>query len=93
MLNDSPELRPYDGDLQTSGLKFPARLKAVEDRISAALDRAGRNRSQITLVAVTKKFSADAIREGYQAGLREFGENYVQEFRDKAKEAKGFKCK
>jgi PLP dependent protein len=31
-------------------------------------------------VAVSKKFSAEAIREGYRAGLSEFGENYVQEF-------------
>jgi PLP dependent protein len=31
-------------------------------------------------VAVSKKFSAEAIREGYRAGLRQFGENYVQEF-------------
>jgi hypothetical protein len=34
-------------------------------------------------VAVTKKFSSSLIREGYQAGLREFGENYVQEFAEK----------
>jgi len=34
-------------------------------------------------VAVSKKFSAERVREAYQAGLREFGENYVQEFADK----------
>jgi pyridoxal phosphate enzyme (YggS family) len=34
-------------------------------------------------VAVTKKFSAERIREGYAAGLRVFGENYVQEFAEK----------
>ncbi len=34
-------------------------------------------------MAVTKKFSAQTIREAYEAGLREFGENYVQEFADK----------
>jgi pyridoxal phosphate enzyme (YggS family) len=34
-------------------------------------------------VAVSKKFSASAIREAYAAGLREFGENYVQEFAEK----------
>jgi hypothetical protein len=37
-------------------------------------------------VAVTKKFSAAAIREGYQCGLRDFGENYVQEFARKIPE-------
>jgi hypothetical protein len=37
----------------------------------------------VTLIAVTKKFSTDVIREAYQAGLRCFGENYVQEFEAK----------
>lgn len=45
-----------------------------------AAERSGRKRSDVVLVAVSKKFSADRIREAYQAGLREFGENYVQEF-------------
>jgi len=58
----------------------------VEERIQSAANRAGRDRSQITLVAVTKKFSADRIREGYQCGLRAFGENYVQEFAAKHSE-------
>jgi pyridoxal phosphate enzyme (YggS family) len=62
---------------------FGARLEAVEARIRQAADRSGRARSDITLVAVSKKFSAAAIREAYHAGLREFGENYVQEFAQK----------
>jgi pyridoxal phosphate enzyme (YggS family) len=62
---------------------FEDRLRAVEARIQAAVERSGRHRSEITLVAVSKKFSAERIREGYQAGLREFGENYVQEFAEK----------
>jgi len=56
----------------------------VEARIAEAVKRAGYERSHVTLVAVTKKFSAGVIREGYQAGLLEFGENYVQEFSEKA---------
>lgn len=59
------------------------RLQLVESRIQNAVRRAHRQRSEITLVAVSKKFSADRIREAYQAGLREFGENYVQEFAEK----------
>ena len=55
----------------------------MENRICSAAARCGRNRSDITLVAVTKKFSAQTIREAYGAGLREFGENYVQEFSEK----------
>jgi pyridoxal phosphate enzyme (YggS family) len=59
------------------------RLEKVEARIQAAAARAGRARSEITLVAVTKKFPAEVIREAYAAGLRVFGENYVQEFEGK----------
>ncbi len=56
------------------------KLDQVESRIVAAAARAGRKRSDIQLVAVTKKFPAEAIREAYALGLRDFGENYVQEF-------------
>lgn len=59
------------------------RLTQVEERIHSAAARAGRRRSDITLVAVTKKFSSDVIREAYSLGLRHFGENYVQEFEGK----------
>ena len=58
----------------------------MEKRIESAARRSGRQRSEISLVAVTKKFSARTIREAYEAGLREFGENYVQEFADKRAE-------
>lgn len=55
----------------------------MEERICAAVQRSGRTRSEITLVAVSKKFSATAIQAAYLAGLRNFGENYVQEFQEK----------
>lgn len=61
-----------------------SRLQSVEERIRNAAERAGRKRSEITLVAVSKKFSADLIRQAYAAGLRDFGENYVQEFAEKS---------
>ena len=48
-----------------------------------AAARSGRNASGITLLAVTKKFPAELLREAWEAGLREFGENYVQEFEEK----------
>jgi hypothetical protein len=63
--------------------QFKERLDAVEARIQGAAVRSGRARSAITLVAVTKKFSAEAMLVAYRAGLREFGENYVQEFAGK----------
>lgn len=46
----------------------------------------GRRREEITLVAVSKVFPAQAIREAYALGLRDFGENYVQEFESKRPE-------
>ena len=62
------------------------RLAEVRDGIERASARAGRDPASITLVAVTKVFPAAMIREAYEAGLREFGENYVQEFETKAPE-------
>jgi hypothetical protein len=59
------------------------RLAQVEERIQNAVNRAGRKRDEITLVAVTKKFPAEVTREAYELGLRCFGENYVQEFERK----------
>ena len=59
------------------------RLNQVEERIHNAVDRAGRRRSEVTLIAVTKKFPASVTLEAYALGLRHFGENYVQEFEAK----------
>jgi pyridoxal phosphate enzyme (YggS family) len=59
-------------------------LAAVRERIARAADRAGRDPARILLLAVTKVFPADVIRAAYDLGLREFGENYVQEFEGKA---------
>lgn len=60
------------------------RLAEVEERIARAVQRTGRKRSDITLIAVTKVFPADVILEAYALGMRHFGENYVQEFEGKA---------
>jgi hypothetical protein len=59
-------------------------LPEVRDRIERAAARAGRDSASITLIAVTKVFPPNVIREAYEAGLREFGENYVQEFESKS---------
>ncbi len=55
-------------------------LEQVQRRIAAAAGQAGREPSAITLVAVTKVFPATAILEAYELGVRDFGENYLQEF-------------
>src|SRR4051794_31681433 len=65
------------------------RLAAVKQRIARAADRAHRDPAGITLLAVTKVFPASAILEAYHLGLREFGENYVQEFEGKAADVAG----
>jgi pyridoxal phosphate enzyme (YggS family) len=64
-------------------MNLPERIDQVEHRIQTALLRSGRTRDEITLVAVTKKFSAAVICAAYSCGLRVFGENYVQEFAEK----------
>jgi PLP dependent protein len=56
----------------------------VRQRITAAASRAGRDPGEVTLMAVSKTFAVEYIREAYTAGLRVFGENRVQEFSGKA---------
>jgi len=65
------------------------RLAAVRERMTRAAQRAGRKLAEINLLAVTKVFPAEAVREAYDLGLREFGENYVQEFESKASQLQG----
>jgi PLP dependent protein len=59
-------------------------LAHVQERIAAAARHAGRNPDEITLIAVSKTFPADSIREAHAAGLRIFGESRVQELAGKA---------
>jgi PLP dependent protein len=63
-----------------------AALQAVQERIAQAATRAGRRAQDVRLVAVSKTKSASAVREAYEAGQRDFGENYVQELVSKAAE-------
>ncbi len=65
------------------------KLAAVRLRIERAAERARRDPSEILLLAVTKIFPASAIRDAYDLGVRDFGENYVQEFEGKAPEVAG----
>jgi PLP dependent protein len=58
-------------------------LRRVQERISAAAQRAGCSAEGITLIGVSKTHPAEAIREAYEAGLRQFGENRVQEWEGK----------
>jgi PLP dependent protein len=60
-------------------LAIADRLTGIRGRIAAAARSVGRDPSSIRLVAVSKTFPIDAVREAYAAGQRDFGENRVQE--------------
>jgi PLP dependent protein len=59
-------------------------LESVRARIRTAASSAARAPESVTLVAVSKLQPAEAVREAYAAGQRDFGENYVQELLQKA---------
>jgi PLP dependent protein len=63
-----------------------ANLQAVKQRIEAAVRAAGRPAKAVQLVAVSKTFGPEAVREAAAAGQRDFGENYVTEGVDKIRE-------
>jgi pyridoxal phosphate enzyme (YggS family) len=63
-----------------------ARADELLGRIAAAAERAGRDAGEVKLVAVTKTHPAALVREAIHAGLREFGENRVQEAGEKIEE-------
>ena len=59
-------------------------IAKVRERTANAAGRSGRRPEEIALMAVSKTVPPERIREGYNAGLRLFGENRVQEFTGKA---------
>ena len=63
-----------------------ANVSAVRGRIALAAERAGRAASDVHLVAVSKTKPVAAVRAAYAAGVRDFGENYLQESLDKMAE-------
>lgn len=58
-------------------------LADVENRISEACKRVGRNRNEVTLIAVSKTKPVEMIEKLMETGIKDFGENWVQELRDK----------
>lgn len=54
-------------------------IQNIEQRIQVACDRAGRNREEVTLIAVSKTKPNEMLEEAYSHGMRHFGENKVQE--------------
>ena len=58
-------------------------LIEVENNILDACERSGRNPEEVTLIAVSKTKPVEMLQEVYNEGIRDFGENYVQELADK----------
>ena len=58
-------------------------LKEVEQNILKACEKSGRSREEITLIAVSKTKPVSLLEEAYHAGIRDFGENKVQELCEK----------
>ena len=60
-----------------------ANLTQVRENICRACKKAGRDPGEVTLIAVSKTMPVTDLKEAYDAGSREFGENKVQEIMDK----------
>ena len=60
--------------------------RSIDERICAACERSGRKRSDVLLLPVSKMKPVSLISELYDSGVRDFGENYVQEFLSKYEE-------
>jgi PLP dependent protein len=60
-------------------MSIASNLADIRARMASAAQSAGRDPSSVRLIAVSKTFPLDAVREAYDAGQREFGENRVQE--------------
>ena len=64
-------------------MEIKENIARVQERIAAACRRSGRRFEDVKLVAISKTFPPKSIREAYEAGLRDFGENRVQEAGEK----------
>jgi PLP dependent protein len=69
--------------MATERSEIAENLARIRERVARAAARAGRRVDDVTIVAVSKTFPFEAIRAGYEAGLRHFGENRVQEWESK----------
>ncbi len=85
MDNDRVESRPVT--------TIQDNVDRVRERVVAAAARGGRNPAAIALVAVTKTFDAEVVREVVAAGVNDIGENRVQEMLAKQDELTGLECR
>ena len=71
-------------------IEISQNLAVVERQITLAVEKSNRDRSEITLIAVTKNFPVSDVVHLYDLGLRNFGENRDQEARAKVEEFKKY---
>jgi pyridoxal phosphate enzyme (YggS family) len=88
---ESLEIKENKGKLNEIREKILDNIKNVRERIKRACERSGRNENEIKIVAVSKTFPPDFIKFAYEGGIRDFGENYVQEALRKINELKELK--
>jgi hypothetical protein len=69
-------------------MSLAGNIEQVQARITAACVRAGRDPSEVTLVAVSKTFPPEAVLEGHRLGLLDFGENRIEEAQEKISNVK-----
>lgn len=74
--------------IETIKARLAGNFRVVEDRIAQVCARAGRERSEVTLIAVTKMVDAAAVAAAAALGQRDFGENYVKPAAFKMEEAR-----
>ena len=74
---------PYDAIMNSAAVQH--NISAVDRRIRAAENAAGRHTGSVALLAVSKTKPSDLVREAYESGLTAFGENYAQEMAEKAR--------
>jgi pyridoxal phosphate enzyme (YggS family) len=88
---ESFEIKENKEKLNEIREKILDNIKNVKERIKRACERSGRNENEIKIVAVSKTFPSDFIKFAYEGGIRDFGENYVQEALKKINELKELK--
>ncbi len=73
-------------------MSIAANISSIQQRLIKAANRAGRNPDEIILMAVSKTQPPERIREAYEAGVRVFGENRIQEFASKVESLRGLQA-
>jgi len=69
--------------LPTTSTDIGRNIREIEERVARAAERVGRSAGEVTVVAVTKGVGPGPIQDAFEAGIRHFGENRVQEAKSK----------